>query len=104
MSDSSIFNKGDEVSRRQFMIGAARNCLGVSVLPMLGSTIATNDTMAPHAITECSDTGPNILPNYQTKIKAWPKNKSTPKKIKAEVCTVRPWTPKDGRCPRERAQ
>ncbi|MEC7224186.1 MAG: DUF1501 domain-containing protein [Verrucomicrobiota bacterium] len=46
MSDSSIFNKGDEVSRRQFMIGAARNCLGVSVLPMLGSTIATNDTFA----------------------------------------------------------
>ena len=40
------FNKGDEVSRRQFMIGAARNCLGVSVLPMLGSTIATNDTFA----------------------------------------------------------
>ena len=36
MSDSTIFNKGDEVSRRQFMIGAARNCLGVSVLPMLG--------------------------------------------------------------------
>ena len=46
MSDSTIFNKGDEVSRRQFMIGAARNCLGVSVLPMLGSTIATNDTFA----------------------------------------------------------
>ena len=46
MSDSTIFNKGDEVSRRQFMIGAARNCLGVSVLPMLGSTIATNYTFS----------------------------------------------------------
>ena len=39
MSDSTIFNIGVEVSRSQFMIGAARNCLGVSVLPMLGSTI-----------------------------------------------------------------
>ena len=46
MPDSTIFNKGDEVSRRQFMIGAARNCLGVSVLPMLGSTLATNETFA----------------------------------------------------------
>ena len=46
MSDNILFSKGDEVSRRQFMIGAARNCLGVSVLPMLGATVATNDTFA----------------------------------------------------------
>ena len=46
MPDKTIFNKSDEVSRRQFMIGAAKNCLGVSVLPMLGATVATNDTFA----------------------------------------------------------
>ena len=46
MPDKTIFNKSDEVSRRQFMIGAAKNYLGVSVLPMLGATVATNDTFA----------------------------------------------------------
>ena len=46
MSDKTIFNKSDELTRRQFMIGAAKNCLGVSVLPMLGATVATNDTFA----------------------------------------------------------
>jgi len=44
MSENNLFNKGDEVSRRQFMIGAAHSYLGVSVLPMLGATVATSDT------------------------------------------------------------
>ena len=56
MSDNNLFNKSDEVSRRQFMASAAKTCLGVSVLPMLGNTVATEDTfgaaappMRPHA-------------------------------------------------------
>ncbi len=49
MADTSLFSKSDELSRRQFMIGAARSCLGVSVLPMLGSTVATSDTFAAAA-------------------------------------------------------
>lgn len=56
MADNNIFNKGDEVSRRQFLATTAKSCLGVSVLPMLGNTIATSDTfgaaappMRPHA-------------------------------------------------------
>jgi hypothetical protein len=44
MSNNNLFNKADEVSRRQFMIGAARGYLGVSLAPMLGATLATRDT------------------------------------------------------------
>jgi hypothetical protein len=44
MSENNLFQKGDEVSRRQFMIGAAHSYLGVSVLPMLGATVATSDS------------------------------------------------------------
>ena len=40
MSDRE-FNKGDEVARRQFMINAARSYLGVTVLPMLGASVAS---------------------------------------------------------------
>ncbi len=55
MADNNLFNKGDEVSRRQFLIGAARGYLGVTVAPMLGATLATRDTfgaappMRPHS-------------------------------------------------------
>lgn len=34
------FNKADELSRRQFMVNAARSYLGVSVAPMLGAGLA----------------------------------------------------------------
>jgi hypothetical protein len=47
MSDKMFFNKADEVSRRQFMLQTARNCLGVSLAPMLGATIATEGFAAP---------------------------------------------------------
>jgi hypothetical protein len=46
MSDNNLFQKGDEVSRRQFMIGAAHSYLGVSVLPMLGATVGSSDLFA----------------------------------------------------------
>ncbi len=42
MTNDSLFTKSDEISRRQFMIGAARGYLGVSVLPMLGATLASD--------------------------------------------------------------
>ena len=44
MSDDSLFRRGDEIARRQFLANTAKSCLGVSILPMLGSTIATSDT------------------------------------------------------------
>lgn len=35
------YNSQDEITRRQFMLENARNYLGVSLLPMLGSTVAS---------------------------------------------------------------
>jgi hypothetical protein len=43
MSDS-MFRKADELTRRHFMSGAARTYLGVHLLPMLGSTVASART------------------------------------------------------------
>jgi len=47
MSNKAFYNKADEVSRRQFMLQTARNCLGVSLAPMLGATVATEAFSAP---------------------------------------------------------
>jgi hypothetical protein len=41
--------KADELTRRQFMSNAARTYLGVSLLPMFGSTIASAATAVPAA-------------------------------------------------------
>ena len=37
----------DELSRRNFMIGAAKSFLGVSLLPMLGQTTASGADFVP---------------------------------------------------------
>ena len=39
-------NKADELARRQFMINAARSYLGVSVVPMLGASVASTSWAA----------------------------------------------------------
>ena len=41
MADCNIFNKADDLTRRQFMADAARKYLGVTVAPMLGATVAS---------------------------------------------------------------
>ncbi|MEY3395473.1 MAG: hypothetical protein RL346_1709 [Verrucomicrobiota bacterium] len=39
--NSGNFNKADELTRRQFMLNAARSYLGVHLFPMLGSSVAS---------------------------------------------------------------
>lgn len=44
--DKNEFNKTDELARRQFMINAARSYLGVSVVPMIGASVASTSWAA----------------------------------------------------------
>jgi len=96
------FNKADELTRRHFMANAARAYLGVHLLPMMGSTIATaapagagaSPAKAKHVIYLFMQGGMSHVDTYDVKEKKDIMGKTTGIKTKADGVQIGNWLPK----------
>lgn len=96
------FNKADELTRRHFMANAARTYLGVHLLPMLGSTIASaapagvgaTAGKAKHVIYLYMEGGMSHVDTYDVKEKKAIMGKTEAIKTKADGIQIGGWLPK----------
>ncbi|WAC19190.1 DUF1501 domain-containing protein [Luteolibacter sp. SL250] len=96
------FNKADELTRRHFMANAARAYLGVHLLPMMGSTIATaapagagaSAAKAKHVIYLYMSGGMSHVDTYDVKEKKDIMGKTEAIKTKADGVQIGNWLPK----------
>ncbi len=95
------FNKADELTRRHFMANAARAYLGVHLLPMMGSTIASAapaagaaPAKAKHVIYLYMNGGMSHVDTYDVKEKKDIMGKTEAIKTKADGVQIGNWLPK----------
>jgi hypothetical protein len=96
------FNKADELTRRHFMANAARAYLGVHLLPMMGSTIASaapagagaSAAKAKHVIYLYMNGGMSHVDTYDVKEKKDIMGKTEAIKTKADGVQIGNWLPK----------